>query len=286
MLLVAAVAAFASPSLAQDARAEIAVHSVTFRSASQPLGALQQRLARERGEPTVGSPGDLIDGELTRPAGQGSFPAAVLLHGCSGLRGAAIRRDLAGSLVAWGYVVLVVDSFARRGIAHACTNEAAAAHGGLRPLDALGGLDFLAGLPEVDRDRIVVIGASQGGWAALRLAYARGLLRSDPGSARFKAAVAFYPPCRDFDGTMSIPTLILTGERDDWTPAADCERMVAERDATGAPIRLVVYTGAFHAFNVREAEDGRSLYGYRLVYDAEATRRSMEELRSFLEGLP
>ena len=43
---------------------------------------------------------------------------------------------------------------------------------------------------------------------------------------KFRAAVAFYPPCRGFRGNVTIPTLILIGERDDVTPAADCRDLV------------------------------------------------------------
>ena len=38
-------------------------------------------------------------------------------------------------------------------------------------------------------------------------------------SNKFRAAAAFYPPCRGFKGYMTVPTLILIGERDDVTPA-------------------------------------------------------------------
>ena len=57
---------------------------------------------------------------------------------------------------------------------------------------------------------------------------------------------------------MTVPTLILIGERDDWAPAQECRNMVDGRDdwgisrssGEGAPVRLVVYPGAYHAFDV------------------------------------
>ena len=65
---------------------------------------------------------------------------------------------------------------------------------------------------------------------------------------RFQAAVAYYPYCTNAL-VLSAPTVILIGELDDWTPANACRRDVAYRSGEGAPVRLVVYPGAYHAFN-------------------------------------
>ena len=57
---------------------------------------------------------------------------------------------------------------------------------------------------------------------------------------------------------MTVPTLILIGELDDWTLAKDCRNMVgrprrlgniAHRSNQGVPIKLVVYPGAYHGFD-------------------------------------
>ena len=52
--------------------------------------------------------------------------------------------------------------------------------------------------------------------------------------AQFKAAVAFYPTC-PADGTMTIPTLILIGELDDWTRAVGCTGMMKDAHRRGQP---------------------------------------------------
>src|SRR5215510_15807778 len=64
-------------------------------------------------------PGDRIQGYLARPEGAGPFPAVIGLHGCAGMPDKT-KRKLVDELVGWGYVVLLVDSFATRGIEHAC----------------------------------------------------------------------------------------------------------------------------------------------------------------------
>ena len=54
-----------------------------------------------------------LKGKLTKPDGDGPFPAVVLLHGCGGMQ----DRDYGwvGKLKSWGFVTLMVDSFGPRG---------------------------------------------------------------------------------------------------------------------------------------------------------------------------
>jgi dienelactone hydrolase len=85
---------------------------------------------------------------------------------------------------------------------------------------------------------------------------------------RFQAAIAYSPFCAGQAAAVAVPTLILIGERDDWTPAKDCRAMMARRKAFGAELRLVVYPEAHHAFNL-ELPPRRS-YGHRVEYDAAA----------------
>src|SRR5690349_7393975 len=86
-------------------------------------------------------PGDRIQGYLAKPDGAGPFPAVIGLHGCAGMHDTTKQR-LADELVAWGYVVLLVDSYATRGIEHACSWTAGATFMKRKP-DAYGALDFL-----------------------------------------------------------------------------------------------------------------------------------------------
>ena len=59
---------------------------VTFDSARYLVGSLQQRLARERGEPVKRAAGAKGSRAICRSlTGAGPFPAVVHLHGCGGL---------------------------------------------------------------------------------------------------------------------------------------------------------------------------------------------------------
>jgi acetyl esterase/lipase len=81
---------------------------VTFGSAPYRLGHIQERMARERGE-TPKAP-ESIEGYLSKPDGDGPFPAIVYLHGCGGLS-ENTRQRVAHLLTGWGYVSFAVDSF-------------------------------------------------------------------------------------------------------------------------------------------------------------------------------
>jgi dienelactone hydrolase len=260
-----------------------AAERVQFESARYKIGPLQLRLARERGEVPPRPPVDTIDGFLTKPEGNGPFPVIVHLHGCGGLpasfKTGADKGYWSEQLAAWGYVVLVVDSFTTRGIHQACTTAGTAAS---RIADAYGGLAFLARQPFVDTSRIVIMGFSQGGIATLKIVGERDFdLFENEAEHKIKAAIAFYPSCPS-DGTMTVPTLILIGELDDWTRASACREMMAGRSGAGSPVKLIVYPGAHHSFDAASLHPGRESFGHRIEYNAAAARLATEEVKRFL----
>jgi dienelactone hydrolase len=241
---------------------------VKFDSAPYILGQFQQRLAIERGEMAV-STANSIEGYLSKPDGDGPFPAVVYLHGCSGLNRIA-RKHFSDLLTGWAYVSLAVDSFTSRGFEEACRRPMPD-----RQADAWGALLYLSKLPFVDRERIAVLGSSQGGIVAMRLASTHDVKLFDvPDGLSFKAAVAFYPICSVASERLAIPALILIGELDDWTPAKNCEQWMSLRKGKGAPVKLVVYPGAYHAFDF--AALGASMW--RFDHLAEIRRRSGPEV--------
>jgi acetyl esterase/lipase len=112
--------------------------------------------------------GEPIQGYLAKPEGAGPFPAVIGLHGCAGMHDTTKQR-LADELVAWGYVVLLVDSYATRDIDHACTSSAFVTFFKRRP-DAYGALFFLARQTFVGPHRVAVVGFSAGAWVTLSVA--------------------------------------------------------------------------------------------------------------------
>jgi dienelactone hydrolase len=251
---------------------------VQFESAPLQPSEFQKQKAKESGKTLAVPPGLPLEGYLVTPEGLGPFPAVVMLHGCDGIHegaeGAWSRR-----LVSWGYVVLIVDSLKTRGFQEICTKFVS----GLS-YDAYGALEYLSGLPIVVPERVVLMGFSRGGATAL-VALEQGAVSVEAIMERkFKAAVAFYPRCSDSTGDMSVPTLILIGELDDWTPAEDCRRMMSDRSGEGASVELVVYPGAHHAFVSTEIQPGMTVFGNHWIqYNEAAAGRSVDDVRAFLQ---
>jgi len=205
---------------------------------------------------------------LSRPAGDGPFPAVVILHDCSGLgpRSSGAPWRWSSELTRRGYVTMWPDSFTTRGYPTGVCTETTRPR--VTPVerarDAYAALRFLASLPYVDAKRIAVMGGSHGGSSTLAtIVDARG----SASEGRFVAAVALYPGCGQSFGAWTVkrangpivdysgafkpraPLLILIGELDDWTPAEPCRRLAAAAKAAGYPVELKVYPGAHHSFD-------------------------------------
>lgn len=189
-----------------------------------------------------------------RPGGAGPYPAVVLLHGCHGV--SASTHDWGRWFQARGYVALVVDSWAARGITDGClpgpdipSTE--------RFDDAVGALRWLHTRPYVDARRVGAIGWSNGGVFAMAVingpslerARRRGVEIPAPG---FAAAVAMYPGgCHSLVNEQVVrPLLVLMGDADDWTLPGECARMVDAMRGRGAEATIVLYPGAVHYFDV------------------------------------
>jgi dienelactone hydrolase len=257
------------PALTADAWAT-PLQRVEFESASQRF------ISREP------IPGDRIQGYLAKPDGAGPFPAVIGLHGCAGMHDTTKQR-LVDQLVGWGYVVLLVDSYATRGIDHACTSSAFATFV-KRRLDAYGAVVFLARQTYVDPQRIAAVGFSAGAWVTLFAAETNSFELFVPASnLRLRAAVAFNPPCQAAGARPGIPTLILVGALDDWTPAADCSSKIASWGNDGPPVELVVYPGAYHGFYYSYLQPGRTLFGHWLEFNGEAADNADQRLHQFLD---
>lgn len=136
------------------------------------------------------------------PADDDRRPAALLFHGCGGMRPHLPRY--AEAAVAQGFRAFLIDSYAARGwsqafgLAFVCTG--AVFRGNLRAGDVLAAIHGVSQRPDVDPDRLVVAGWSHGGWGIMELAASDrrpgdiGL--ADPQTAALdgvKAAALFYP---------------------------------------------------------------------------------------------
>jgi dienelactone hydrolase len=197
----------------------------------------------------VGGPNSGAAMELWRPSsGSGPFAAMLVLHDCGGV--SAHHRSWAARLVSWGYVAAIVDSFGPRHVRSLC-------HGfgnpvpNLRAQDAYNAANYLRTLPDIQADRIGVVGNSHGGDTALQAAQANQL-KKNPDARAFQAVVAYYPGCNPNPPWSAAATdvLILIGKDDDWTLAANCEKQVIGKKDFPHPPRIKVYPGAVHGFDM------------------------------------
>ena len=221
-----------------------------------------------------------VVGALYEPMGEGPFPAVVLLSGCAGVNiDLRIFSGVNESYMPKGIATLVVDSFTPRGLAEVCSDtDLLMSSIAFRVQDVNAAVAWLAARPEIDSKRIYLQGYSHGAIAAIAATDRRELQDQAPNIA---GVIGFYPYCSE-DTQFAVPTIILVGGQDDWTPAKLCEGII---DKTN--LDLTVYPDAEHAF----ATPGLDLVylGHRILYDPEAAadgqRRALEMIRGS-EGEP
>jgi dienelactone hydrolase len=208
-----------------------------------------------------------IPATVSKPEGPGRFPAIVIMHDCSGLgpTSSGAPGRWASELVARGYVVIIPDSFTTRGHAGGVCTDASRTRTDVSPSrrvhDAYGALAHVRTLPYVDGGRVGLMGGSHGGSTTLASMVAPENDREPLARERrtgFAAAVALYPRCASRLGTWhadsgvyrpAAPLLILIGDKDDWTPAAPCQRLADASRQAGQPVTIKLYPGAHHSFD-------------------------------------
>jgi fermentation-respiration switch protein FrsA (DUF1100 family) len=176
-------------------------------------------------------------------------PAVLVCNGNGGNR--ALRAPLATALSRAGLSVLLFDYRGYGG------NPGRPSEDGLAA-DARAAQAWLAARPEVDPDRIAYFGESLGAAVALRLAVERppaALILRSPFTSLTDVGRLHYPwlPVKwllsDRYGSaarvaqLSVPLLVIAGERDQIVPSALSRRLY---DAASAPKRFVLVPGADH----------------------------------------
>lgn len=235
---------------------------------------------------------------IRRPEGDGPFPAALLFSGCDGPRDNLDRWS--DMLVGAGWAAIVVDSHTPRGYDNfelwrlICAGQLLS--GTERAADVLVGLRDARRMDFVDPDRIVMIGASHGGWSIMelllfaanrRVPYA---LRDLPeGVSRDRmldglvGQILLYPYCgpanraRKGGWSWPSPSLFLLARNDTIAPAEDCQDVISRLIVSGMPVEVEVFEGVTHGFDQQEKAPLSML-----DYDPEATERALAIGRRFL----
>jgi dienelactone hydrolase len=186
---------------------------------------------------------------LARASGERQ-PLAVLLHGSGGVM--TYVEAWAQRLLDWGWASFTLDSFSGRGLTSVREHQGALGRL-VGVLDAYRALERLEQHPLIDPRRIVLMGFSRGGQAALYAALARFQRLHQRGHARYAAHLAFYPNCctryLDDEDLAPVPIRIHHGEADDLNPIAPCRDYATRLRAAGADVQLHAYPGAHHVFD-------------------------------------
>ena len=215
--------------------------------------------------------GVTLGGYLFRPqAGKPPYPAVILLHGFAGhaYQLAALARLTAAN----GYAVLALSLRGWLG------SEGENDQGLRQPLDVLAAVDWLAGRPLVDRERIGLVGASMGGQVALLAAAHRPPIRAvasyfaPTDLARWREGNPFV---RDYlddlcgpEGLpvrspilrvaqIDVPVLLIHGDSDENVSVKQTIAMADALRSHGKDVETFVVPGATHYFTEQQNADAR-----------------------------
>lgn len=191
-----------------------------------------------------------ISGQFRIARGAGRLPVVVLMHGSGGM-GPNIEM-WSDEFNAMGISTFAIDGFTGRGLTSTSANQALLGRLNFI-LDIYRALDILAKHPRVDPERIVLMGFSRGGQAALYASLKRFHKMWNKSGVQFAAYIPFYPDCAttfiaDAD-VADRPIRIFQGAADDYNPVAPCKAFVARLRAAGHDVELTEYPNVWHAFD-------------------------------------
>lgn len=185
--------------------------------------------------------------------GHGPFPALVVCHGLGGM---IKNRELryATWLAGQGVAVLLVDSYAKRGMANSTdTWRALKVTEGMYLCDAFGALDFLSRHERIDAERIGMMGFSYGAMISVLAAYRQTQEHfAVEKSQQFAGHIAFYgPSVPRFERTESTgaPVLIMNGLLDRNISHKRTRQIAEDLRAGGSRVDLHEMPGAYHQWD-------------------------------------
>ncbi len=192
----------------------------------------------------------VVTGELAIAQGNGRLPVAVLMHGSGGIGGNV--QYWKRLFNAAGISTFVIDGVTGRGFTGVGDKQASLGRLNFI-LDIYKSLEILGKHPRVAPDKIVMVGFSRGGQAALYSSVERFQKLWNKSGVNFASYVVFYPDCgttyRDDDKVSGKPIRIFHGSPDNYNPVSACKTYIARLKQAGADVQLTEYPNAEHGFD-------------------------------------
>lgn len=118
-------------------------------------------------------------------------------------------------------------------------------------LDVYKAFEVLENHPNINKDKVGLTGWSLGGAVTLFSGW-KPLKKAIGTDLKFASKLAFYPACFakpfnvDFE---DVPTHVLIGELDTWTPSEACIEFKDMMDIQGYDFNVTVYDNSYHSFD-------------------------------------
>jgi dienelactone hydrolase len=229
---------------AQSIPKEIATRVEIYAIPSLTLSDRQFLTGDPNGKPVT------VAGEFRIAQGNGRLPVVVLMHGSGGV--GATTEVWVHQFNAMGISTFVIDGFTGRGLTVVSPNQALLGRLNLI-VDVYRALDILAKHPRVDPERVVLMGFSRGGQAALYASLDRFNQLWNKSGVQFADYIPFYPDCSTTYATdtdvAARPIRIFHGAPDDYNPVASCKAYVARLQEAKRDVVLTEYPDSAHGFD-------------------------------------
>jgi len=99
----------------------------------------------------------------------------------------------------------------------------------------------------------------------------------------FTRAVVYYPDCRTVrPWKLTMPVLMLLAGEDDVAPGKPCQQ-AAEKSSVPGAVKIVVYAGAQHAFDVSDLPAKVRGPAGTIGYHPQAAPAAWQEIQGFLQ---
>ena len=190
-------------------------------------------------------------------------------------------KDRALRLASLGYAALAGDPYGN-GLEVSDLQEAITHAGAIREDNTRfrqrirAGLDALTALPQVDADRLVVMGYCMGGSCSLEMARDGAPLK---GVVSFHGALETQSPAEP--GKVQAKVLVCHGADDPFVPVEHVTAFEEEMTRAGVDWQVISYGGTVHSFTNPEA-DG-SIEG--ICYNKQADERSWQAMQAFFDEI-